>query len=274
MGLQSLVSNGVGMVVLQAVRAFNLISLATAIVACWVLIVKIHTERAFFFFDAASLFFTSSVSLFLSISELPLVRSYFNDVWPVLGDEFGFSWLGIAMTIVGCNLMGKLNLPANDASKLGLPWWRLVLAGGILTIVMGVINIVCSFIWRDSKAGITARDVRDKGSLANADQQLPYAKTFHSKHSQHSSLRNEKTKSKFMSMFWKKDDEDSDRVRPNISGPISGHRTDDAEHQGESYAQTSPVAPGVQRPDSALHPLRRDFSGRSSKYSTAHMSRF
>src|SRR5688572_5599252 len=88
-------------------------------------------------------------------------------------------------------------------------------------------------------------------------------------------LRNEKTKSKFMSMFWKKDEDESGRPRPNISGPITTHHpNNDIEHQGESYAHTSPVAPGVQRPDSALHPLRRDISSRSSKYSTANMSRF
>jgi hypothetical protein len=275
MGLQSLVSNGVGMVVLQGTRAFSIIALATAIVACWVLIIKINTDRTFFFFDAASLFFTSSVSLFLCISELPLARSYFNDTWPVLGDHHGLTWLGLAMVIIGCNLLGKLNLPANDASKIGLPWWRLVLAGGILCIVMGVLNVIFSSVWRDSKSNLSARDVRDNGSLANADQQLPYAKTFHSKQSNNSSLRNEKTKSKFMSMFWKKDEDESGRPRPNISGPITTHHpNNDIEHQGESYAHTSPVAPGVQRPDSALHPLRRDISSRSSKYSTANMSRF
>ncbi|KAL2203543.1 hypothetical protein CC79DRAFT_1336256 [Sarocladium strictum] len=275
MGLESLVSNGVGMVVLQGTRAFSIIALTTAIVACWVLIVKINTDRTFFFFDAASLLFTSTVSLFLTISELPFVRGYFNEIWPVLGDGHGLTWFGLANVIIGCNLLGKLNLPANDASKIGLPWWRLVLAGGILTIVMGILNIIFSFIWGDNKSGITARDVRANGSLANADQQLPYTKTFHSKQSTHSSLRNEKTKSKFMSMFWKKDEEESHNVRPNISGPITTHHpNNDIEHQGDSYAHTSPVAPGIQRPDSALHPLRREHSSRSSKYSAAHMSRF
>lgn len=283
MGLNAVFSKGAGMIVLQGVRVCSIISLLAAIIGGWVLIVKINTNRPFFFFDAVSLFFTSSISLFLCISELPWARSYFNNTWPVLGDDRGLSWLGLAMVVIGCNLMGKLNLPANDADKIGLAWWRLVLAGATLTITFGVLNAVFSFIWRDSNLGISAREIRAKGSLADgSSQQLPLDKSFYSKKSQVSSLRNEKTKSKFMSMFWRKDDDDhsTGHARPNISGPMNpthyNNNHPDVENEGDSYAHcnTSPVAPGVQRPDSALHPLRRDLSGRSSKYSAAHLSRF
>lgn len=275
---------GPGMIILQVLRAVTLITLITAAVACWTLIIKIDTSNGFFFFDAASLFFTSNIAVFLAVSELPIAKSYFRRTWPVLSEESGLTWLGFAMSLIGCNILGKLNQPANSSKKLGLPFWRLVLAAGVLAITFGIINIVCSFIFRDSANGISARVVRSEGSLAAPSQAASSYKEQYSVRS--NSLRGEKTKSKFMSMFWKKDKSHNATERPEISAPMPSqtHQQYDVERDPayspvsysrgqrdeDEWDRRSPIVPEVKRPDTALHPIH----SRTSRYSEAHMSRF
>lgn len=267
---------GPGMIALQVLRALTLISLAAAGAACWVLIVKIDTTNGFFFFDAASLFFTSTVAVFLGISELPIARSYFGHTWPVLSDDHGLTWLGLAMNIIGCNILGKLNQPANDADDIGLPFWRLVLAAGILNITFGILNIILSLIFHDGKNGINARHVRTQGSLAASSKN-----TYSDEYSVRSnSVKNEKGRNKFMSMLWTKGPAGKTSEKPQISHPMPAHhdveRDAEANNNDDDWEndRLSPIVPGVRRPDTALHPMHTGASSRYSKYSTAHMSRF
>ncbi|KAK7416377.1 hypothetical protein QQZ08_012034 [Neonectria magnoliae] len=287
---------GPGMIILQVLRAITLITLVTASVACWTLIIKIDTSNGFFFFDAASLFFTSTISVLLAVSELPIAKSYFRRTWPVLSDESGLTWLGFAMTLIGCNILGKLNQPANASDEIGLPFWRLVLAAGVLAITFGIFNIVCSFVFSDSANGISARIVRSEGSLASSHVPPMYKDQYSVRSN---SVRNEKSKSAFMSFFWKKKDGQNHMEtspRPEISGPIHSHVQPDYDVEREApysppsrspeaggeWDRRSPIVPGVKRPDTALHPMhsRRDtdlrpmHSRRSSRYSEANMSRF
>lgn len=46
------------------------------------------------------------------------------------------------MFALGFNILGNLNKPATSIEKLGLPLWRVVIAGGILTSIMGFFNVV------------------------------------------------------------------------------------------------------------------------------------
>lgn len=46
------------------------------------------------------------------------------------------------MFILGFNILGHLNKDATSVENLGLALWRLVIASGILSSVMGVVNIV------------------------------------------------------------------------------------------------------------------------------------
>ncbi|KAF7532715.1 hypothetical protein G7Z17_g13606 [Cylindrodendrum hubeiense] len=296
---------GPGMIILQFLRAFTLITLITAAVACWTLIIKIDTSSGFFFFDAASLFFTSNIAVFLAVSELPIAKSYFRRTWPVISDESGFTWLGFAMSLIGCNILGKLNQPANSTKNLGLAFWRLVLSAGILAITFGLVNIVCSFIFRDSANGINARVVRSDGRLSAPNQDAPSYKEQYSVRS--NSVREDKPKTTFMSFFWKRKGQNagSTSPRPQISDPMPSHlhRQYDVErdpaYSPASYTRTpgdedewdrrSPIAPDVRRPATALHPamhptqqdlnppapgLYPGHNRRSSRYSEAHMSRF
>lgn len=263
---------GVGMIALQALRILTIIGLTAATASCWIMMVKVGKDKTYFVFESASLFFLSLVCIFLAISEFPVikfVKDYYRNSWPRFSDRHGLTWLGCAMLLIGCNLLGRLNQPAYDAKKLGDSFFQLVLASGVLTVTFGALNVVCSLTWRDGKNGINARDVRSKGSLASPQQHsLP---DYYSSTSRASSVRDEKGRSKFASMFWKKneDGKQEDRPRINISAPISAHR--DVERDASDGERGSPIVPGVKRPDTALHPMH---TGRSSYYSEAHMSRF
>jgi hypothetical protein len=248
---------GVGFVVLNILRVLTIIALAAATASSWVLMVKVQRGETYFVFQAASLFFLGLICVFLTISEIPVnaIKSYYRDAWPNFSDEHGLTWLGLAMVLIGCNLLGQLNHPAFASDKFGLAFWQLVMASGILCLTFGALNVMGNFVWRESN-GINARHVRSRG----ADALPKYYEPSHT-----SSLRNEKTRSKFMSTFWnKKEPEEATSPRYNISSPIGANR--------------SPIMPDVTEPPAALHPAAQNRRGSfsSSRYSDAatRMSRF
>ncbi|KAL6875869.1 hypothetical protein HDV57DRAFT_160822 [Trichoderma longibrachiatum] len=262
---------GAGLVVLQALRVATVITLLTSGAACWILVINVEKHKPYFIFECFTLFFVSVLCSLLVVSELAFaqfIKIYLRRMWPVLSDHHGLSWLGLGMIIIGCNILGMLNHDLKMASALS----SLVLAAGILALIFGFLNIVCSFIWCDRKEGITSRDIRANGSLARSQREF----SDYDPPSRSSSSRNEKTRSKFVSMFWKKDkEEDYMNGQPEIAAPpyinIS-HHARDLEAQSDS-----PIIPGLKRPDTALHPMNTRMnsrSSRSSRYSEANMSRF
>ncbi|PHH85694.1 hypothetical protein CDD83_62 [Cordyceps sp. RAO-2017] len=274
---------GIGMVVLQVLRAFTVITLAAVGASCWVLIIKVDKERGYFVFECAVHFFRSLLCLALIVSEFPVlesVKGYFRRNWPVVSDQRGLSWLGVAMLALGCDMLGNLNRPAYDADKLGPHFSRLTLASSVLAITFGTVNIVCSLVWRDRGEGITCRDIRDNGSLADARRQsLPdySSATYSNNPSSAATATTEKMRSRFASVFWKKAGGDKEKMKHNISGPFPV-RQQDVERQATPPCDNdrlSPIVPGLKRPDTALHPMNTNTNGgRSSVYSEAHMSRF
>lgn len=56
------------------------------------------------------------------------------------------------MMVLGLNMLGNMNKEATSQKSLGLPFWRLLVASGILAIVIGaanvvaVSNILCKFL--------------------------------------------------------------------------------------------------------------------------------
>lgn len=250
-GITTNASRGIGMIVLQALRVLTIIGLTAACASCWVMMVKVRTGHTYFVFEAASLFFLGIICLFLVASEAPVVsciRNFYRTSWPNFSDAHGMTWLGVSMILIGCNLLGQLNSPAYSADNFGLAFWQLVMASGILCLTFGVLNVACSFVWRDAKNGITARDVRSNGSIADSSQKLPDYYS-HDSRSPAESLRNEKTRSKFMSTFWKRGQQDDN----------------------ETVVETSPIVPGIRKPDITHHP---GFHRPTSVYSEANMSRF
>ncbi|OAQ99107.1 hypothetical protein LLEC1_03954 [Akanthomyces lecanii] len=139
---------------------------------------------------------------------------------------------------------------------------KLVLSAGILCVIFGVLNIISALVWRDAKQGITSRDIRTHGSLAADCTTLPSYSA-----SPASSVRNEKTKSKFMSKIFHRgagNDDIQHAGRPIISGPLTSGQN--------PTGTTSPIIPGLKRPDTALHPMHGHRA--SSQYSVAdHLPR-
>lgn len=80
------------------------------------------------------------------ITELPILRDYFNRNWPLFGDEAGFLGLALAMMILGVAVLGNLNTEAMSQKSLGLAFWRIVISAGILAMVMSVMNILAVII--------------------------------------------------------------------------------------------------------------------------------
>ncbi|GLA31284.1 hypothetical protein CBS147343_873 [Aspergillus niger] len=157
---------GPGYVILNAIRVINIVVFLDIIAASAVMLVKIDLLTAFFFFEAVSHVATAGVSIFLIISELPILRGYFDRNWPLLGQNSGFITLAIAMLMLGVGVLGDLNTKATSQESLGMAFWRLVLSAGILAMIMSVINVVASFIFADSDLGVSARHVRVYGAVA------------------------------------------------------------------------------------------------------------
>lgn len=109
--------------------------------------------------------------MFLLLTETPLFRSYFARNWPLLAPTHGFLTLGILMTILGVSVLGNLNKEATSQASLGASYWRIVIASGIIVLIMGPANILASYVFRQKKLGVTARQVRAYGAVAA--QKLP-----------------------------------------------------------------------------------------------------
>jgi hypothetical protein len=45
------------------------------------------------------------------------------------------------MLLLGNTILGNLNKKATSQKNLGLPFWRIVIASGIVVIIMGTINL-------------------------------------------------------------------------------------------------------------------------------------
>jgi hypothetical protein len=164
---KGLKSAGVGYVVLNLFRAMNIITLGVVVAASWIMMVRTVQTSQFFFFDSVTHFVTSSVSIFLIVSELCFFQNYFSRDWPLLSKEHsGFVFLSLTLLILGFNILGNLNKVATSQENLGLPFWRVVIAAGILSLIMGVLNLFGHYFFRNRKMGINARMIRAHGAKA------------------------------------------------------------------------------------------------------------
>ncbi|KAA8571456.1 hypothetical protein EYC84_001456 [Monilinia fructicola] len=132
---------GRGFLVLNVIRVFNIIALLDVVAASWIMLVMTVKTSNFFFFDGVSHFITSTIGIFLIVSELSLFKKYFEDYWPLL------------------------------CPTTGLPMWRVVISSGCLSAIMGGFNIVASLIF--STKDKTARQIRAHGATTITN---PYEK--------------------------------------------------------------------------------------------------
>lgn len=132
--------------------------------------------------------------VFLVISECAIFKSWYQTNWPVLSNSHSFNFLGLAMVVLGINILGNLNKEATSQKSIGLPFWRVVIGSGIVVFTMGWINILVacysrlhkcerrlmmkqSIIFCDRKLGVTARQIRSKGLVAITDKEIEIEST-------------------------------------------------------------------------------------------------
>jgi hypothetical protein len=266
---------GPGYIILNVIRVLNIISLLTVVVASWVMLVMTVKTSNFFFFDGVSHFIAASIGLFLIVSELTLFKTYFAKNWPMLSVESGFVFLGMSMIVLGFNILGNLNKSATSVNNLGLPLWRIVIASGILSSLMGLFNIIATFVFCDSVHGITGRQVRSHGAAIPKDTAT---KSF--------SLSSGSTRRPASPELptYNTSTEDRRKSRFGIKFPIrmsgiSRPVPNDPEQFQKWESRSSPVVPEVQRPPTALHPYHTGVPQpqypRSSTYSeVSHITRF
>ncbi|EED23710.1 conserved hypothetical protein [Talaromyces stipitatus ATCC 10500] len=158
---------GPGYVILNVLRAINIITFLDLIAASVVMLIKISINNNFFFFEAVSHAFTTILGVFLVISELPFFDKFFTRFVPQLGETASFVPLSLVMLIMGVSVLGNLNNDDYSQDHMGMPFWRIVASAGILAMTMGIVNFIASFIFADSENSLTARHVRSYGAVAD-----------------------------------------------------------------------------------------------------------
>ncbi|KAJ5229721.1 hypothetical protein N7489_010429 [Penicillium chrysogenum] len=157
---------GPGYVILNVIRVLNIITFMDLIAACAVLLAKIDMLNSFFFFEAVTHAVVALVSLFMIISELPVLQSYFDNHWPMFGQESSFYSLGGIMMILGVATLGNLNTKAMTQETIGMTFWRIIISAGVLAMIVSVVNVLASYIFSDPATGVSARQVRVDGAVA------------------------------------------------------------------------------------------------------------
>ncbi|KAE8453061.1 hypothetical protein EG329_012248 [Mollisiaceae sp. DMI_Dod_QoI] len=243
---------GPGYITLNVIRVLNIISLLLVAIGSWIMLVMTVKTSNFYLFDGVSHFITSVIAVFLIVSELNIFRAYFARNWPLLSPEHGFVFLGTSMFVLGFNILGNLNKPATSIANLGLPLWRVVIAGGILTAIVGSFNIVATYVFSDSKLGITGRQVRSDGAAIPKDSSKPFSLSSGSMRRTESPLpsynateERDRRKSRFPFKL---------PIRMSKHMSISKPIMQDPEQAQSWESRSSPVAPEIQRPPTALHP--------------------
>lgn len=75
--------------------------------------------------------------------------------------------LGVAQILLGNGILANLNKSNASQQSLGMAFWRLIIGSGIVAFTMGFVNILASYIFRDAKMQLTARQVRSNGAVAS-----------------------------------------------------------------------------------------------------------
>ncbi|KAF1811142.1 hypothetical protein P152DRAFT_80316 [Eremomyces bilateralis CBS 781.70] len=179
MGLNSKSLAGPGYIILNVLRGMNIIALLSVVTASVVMLIKTFVVSKFFFFDAVTHVLRASVCLFLIVSEIGLFRPYFARNWPLLSPKHGFVFLACLMMAIGVNILGNLNKEATSQESIGLAFWRIVIGSGIVVLVIGVFNLVASYLFRDRGLKVSARRIRSHGAVAlsNAEAERAHLET-------------------------------------------------------------------------------------------------
>ncbi|KAI1418128.1 hypothetical protein F5Y13DRAFT_150629 [Hypoxylon sp. FL1857] len=254
---------GSAFIILQIIRCCNLAVLLAIIFVSGIMMYFAKMPNGFQFFNDISLAFVIGVAGILFWTELPinLGKRIIGQNWPVLGQDRGFTWLGIAMILMGCHLLGALSRDTYNNEDVPFQVWQAIMGAGIIAIAFGATNIIASLVFSNRASGVSAREVRNNGATT---RDVNFTEEYESYRS--NSIRKEKTRSKW---FFGKGES-----KPKISHPITRDVEYGANDQLPIDDRSSPIIPDVKRPPTALHPAYNAGS-RSSRYSEAsHLDRF
>jgi len=249
---------GVGYVLLNLVRVMNIVALLTVAIASIVVMLKTAENNAGFVFEATSRLITFGIAVFLIVSELPFFRGFFARNFPLLSHSSGFVFLGACLMGLSICVLGRLNNIADSEKALGLSFWQINLAAGIVTFIVGFINVIASFIFRNKKAGVTARMVRAYGATAPSKvadvlysskttlpTHTPSVRTMTEPSPRHSISRDTLPSYYGSPGGLNRSGTTSTRGGLNISNPVNDN--------SEQFSKFKTLV-DIQRPDSAAHP--------------------
>lgn len=220
------------------------------------------------------------IAVFLIISEAPTIRLFKNFIAhnvPLLSPEHGFTFLGLTMMTLGVYTLANLNKQATSVANLGLPMWRVVISSGILVSVFGLFAIIAGFVFCHSgEYPITSRQIRTEGAAA-----IPFASNDKAFSMSSGSIK--RVPSNRLPTYTNTSPQERRASRFPIRMPfrnsgikISKPIPQDSENWD---SRASPVAPDIQRPETALHPAYKPQNAPpippSSRYSeVSNMDRF
>ncbi|KAI1397794.1 hypothetical protein F4819DRAFT_64798 [Hypoxylon fuscum] len=258
---------GSAFIVLQVIRCCNVAALLAVILVSGIMMYFAKMPNGFQFFNDISLAFVIAVAGLLLYTELPLKygKQVIGKNWPAFSDSRGFTWLGIAMVLMGCHLLGALSNNTYNNKDVPFQVWQAIMGSGIIAIAFGITNIIASLIFSNKANGVSAREVRNDGATT---RDVNFTEEYESYRS--NSIKKEKKPRARSTWFFGKGGN-----KPKISGPI----THDVEYGRPSDElpiddRSSPIIPDMKRPPTALHPAYNAGS-RSSRYSEAsHLDRF
>lgn len=156
-------------IILNVIRALNLLAIAACIAASGSLLVKTsdftNSIGWFNVFDLATKCLIVLFAMLLLITEFPFVlRRFIRTHWPHFGEDNGFGALSASLVFLGCNTLSYLAKKDADEKHLGGDFFRLVQAAGFMALIMAVMNFPTTYIFKNKRNGQSARQVRSDRS--------------------------------------------------------------------------------------------------------------
>ncbi|KAI0479269.1 hypothetical protein GGR56DRAFT_370875 [Xylariaceae sp. FL0804] len=260
-------SRGHAYIILNVLRGINITVLLAVMISSAIMMIFAKLPNGFQFFDDVTHFFVICVAGLLIFCELGVWQKgleMIGTLGPVFANDGGFVWFGLTFFLLGCHLLGTLSSDVYTKKSVPKSVSQVIMASGVLAIAIGIINVIASFAFSSKQCD--AHQMRSKGASDNKNPTAAY--DGQSIGSYGSSMRKEypteKRKSAWANPF-RKSKISSPITHDMEQGPVVEHYAPE-----ELDSRSSPIAPGLARPPTALHPANRN-----SFYSeVSHLDRF
>lgn len=165
--LKLIMTNRAPFFILNTIRALNILSILAAILASVTLLLKTAnlTSKIGYFniFDLIEKVFIILFAIFILLTEapiLPILSRLFESQCPCFAKRGGFLVLSGCLAFIGCDTLSYLAKAQTDEKTLGGDFYRMVQAAGCMCIIMAMVNVPATFVFKVRKAGLSARQVR------------------------------------------------------------------------------------------------------------------